>query len=132
MATINHKQGVTRRGFLGLSSAALATAGLFVEANTAGDAAASENTIKPDSFSVTGKIALEEHFALPESAGTDYGVSLRDLPTPDLRDKIMEIGSGRIADMDRGGLDICILSLVSPGIQVIPGVLQAVALAQRE
>jgi 2,3-dihydroxybenzoate decarboxylase len=78
-----------------------------------------------------GKIALEEHFALPETVDTSYATSLRDLPTPELRLKILEVGSERIAEMDRGGLEICILSLVSPGIQVIPSVSQAVALSRR-
>jgi 2,3-dihydroxybenzoate decarboxylase len=41
------------------------------------------------------------------------------------------MGSGRIAEMDRGGLELCIVSLVSPGIQGIPSISQAIAAARR-
>lgn len=33
--------------------------------------------------------------------------------------------------MDRGGLDVCVLSLVGPGIQGIPDVSQAIRIAKR-
>ena len=54
-----------------------------------------------------------------------------DLPTPEFRQQILDVGSARIAEMDRGGLEISILSLGAPGIQAIPGASQAVALARR-
>jgi hypothetical protein len=38
------------------------------------------DTAKPDSAPMTGKIALEEHFVLPETVDTSYAI--RDLPTP--------------------------------------------------
>ncbi len=85
MGTINRKNRITRRGFLELSSAALATTGLLGNANAAkampdpGDAT---DRVKPDSAVLTGKIALEEHFALPE---TDLASSLGyTLATPEL------------------------------------------------
>ena len=74
------------------------------------------------------KIALEEHFVLAETIDTSYAV--RDLP-PTIREKILDLGSGRIADMDRGGLDICILSLTAPGVQAVTNVGQAIAQARR-
>lgn len=83
----------------------------------------------PDSAPVTGKIALEEHFALPE---TDLDSSLGYVsPTPELRLQIQDMGKTRIAEMDRGGVELCILSLLSPGIQAIPSISPAVALARR-
>jgi 2,3-dihydroxybenzoate decarboxylase len=39
--------------------------------------------------------------------------------------------SGRIAEMDRGGIEICIVSLVGPGIQAIANPTEAVELARR-
>jgi len=132
MGTMNRRSQITRRGFLELSSAALATAGLLGDANAAnGDALAGNavDTAKPDSAPIAGKIALEEHFVLPETADTSYAI--RDLPTPELRQKVLDVGSGRIAEMDRGGVEICILSHVAAGIQAIPNVSQAIDLARR-
>src|SRR5260370_17320200 len=86
MGTINRKNRITRRGFLELSSAALATTGLLGNANAAKPMPGPGNatdTVKPDSAVVPGKIALEEHFALPE---TDLASSLGyPLSTPHFR-----------------------------------------------
>lgn len=68
-----------------------------------------------------GKIALEEHFVIPETLAASYGAP----GGPDFQHRLQDIGSSRIAEMDRGGLDICILSLVGDGIQAIPDVSKA-------
>src|SRR5215470_15173843 len=131
MATINLEGRITRRGFLELSSAALASAGLIGNANAGKSPPSAESPVesaKPDAGPLVGKIALEEHFVLAENIDTSYAV--RDLP-PETRHKILDLGSGRIAEMDRGGLDICILSLTAPGIQAVPNITQAVAQARR-
>jgi 2,3-dihydroxybenzoate decarboxylase len=130
METTNPEGGITRRGFLGRSSAALASAGL-VRNGYADSVLRDENVLddaKPSSEPLAGKIALEEHFVLAETIDTSYAV--RDLH-PETRSKILDLGSGRIADMDRGGLDICILSLTAPGVQAIPNVKEAIAQARR-
>lgn len=132
METINPRNQITRRGFLELSSAALATAGLLGDANAANATPVAGNAVDPakaDSAPITGKIALEEHFVLPETADTSYAI--RDLPTPELRRKVLDVGSGRIAEMDRGGVEICILSHVAAGIQAIPNASKANDLARR-
>src|SRR5215470_8135375 len=131
MATINPEDRITRRGFLELSSAALASAGLIGNANAGKSPHSAESTVEsanPDAAPLVGKIALEEHFVLAENIDTSYAV--RDLP-PETRHKILDLGSGRIAEMDRGGLDICILSLTAPGIQAVPNITQAIAQARR-
>jgi 2,3-dihydroxybenzoate decarboxylase len=64
----------------------------------------------PDSTPKPGKIGLEEHFALPGTIDASY----TSLPTPESRLKILDMGSGRIAEMDRGGLELCILSDSGP------------------
>jgi len=77
--------------------------------------------------SLTGKIALEEHFALPDAADAAYN----DQPTPDFRLQMLDIGDRRIAEMDRGGVEVCILSHTAPGVQGIPNVSEAIAAARR-
>ena len=78
---------------------------------------------------MTGKIALEEHFVLPEAVDTSYAI--RDLPTKELRQKVLDVGSGRIAEMDRGGVELCILSHVAAGVQAVPSPSEAIALSRR-
>jgi hypothetical protein len=90
MPTMNPEGSITRRGFLGLSSAALASAGLIGNANAAKSAPSLDSTAdsaNPDAVPPLGKIALEEHFVLPESIETSYAV--RDLP-PETRHKILD------------------------------------------
>jgi len=131
MGATNPDGRITRRGFLERSSAALASAGLVGNAYAAKSAFSSESTVdspNPSAMPLAGKIALEEHFVLAETIDTSYAV--RDLP-PQIRNKILDVGSGRISEMDRGGLDICVLSLTAPGVQAVPNVTQAIAQALR-
>jgi predicted TIM-barrel fold metal-dependent hydrolase len=131
MGTINRNGRITRRGFLEFSSAALATAGLLGNANATAATPVARKSMdadEPGPAPMIGKIALEEHFVLAETIDTSYAV--RDLP-PETRHKILDVGSGRIAEMDRGGLDICILSLTAPGVQAVPNITQAIAQARR-
>ena len=124
---------ITRRGFLELGSAAFATAGLLgnVEAaKAAPDSGKKVDTSKADSALLTRKIALEEHFALPETADATYAIGGKPW-TPEFRLQIQDMGSGRIAEMDRGGVELCILSFVAPGIQGIPGISQSIAMSRR-
>jgi 2,3-dihydroxybenzoate decarboxylase len=82
---------------------------------------------KTDSMPTPGKIALEEHFVSSETMDASYGAA----GSPEFRLQLEEIGSGRIAEMDRGGVELCILSLVGPGIQAIPDIRQAIGVARR-
>ena len=120
MVATNPKVGITRRGFLERSSAGLASAVLIGNVDAANPALGSESmveSLKPAAVPLAGKIALEEHFVLAETIDSSYAV--RELP-PETRHKILDVGSERIAEMDRGGLDICILSLTAPGVQAVP------------
>lgn len=85
---------------------------------------------EPSSSPVRGKIALEEHFTLPETTEADKSLGYTPF-SPELRRQIEDMGSGRLAEMDRGGVELSILSLPGPGIQAIPNSSQAVATAQR-
>ena len=131
MAIRNPKHQVTRRGFLELSSGALLSAGLFEPANASARAAGFSNTDAPapEATPMTGRIALEEHFAVEELIDSSY--ALKDLPSPEARQEILDVGSGRVAEMDRAGVEIAILSLVGPGVQPIRNVAQAIGAARR-
>jgi predicted TIM-barrel fold metal-dependent hydrolase len=114
---------ITRRGFLELASAALASAGLAAKANAANSAVYADPTAPaegPEATSPNGKIALEEHFTLREIT-ENYAV----------KDQLLDLGAGRLADMDRGGLELCVLSLTAPGVQAVPDTSRAIALARR-
>lgn len=124
------EQGLTRRSFLELGSMAFATAGVLGSASSGATVSASAAGATPgqtQSAAMTGKIALEEHFAMAETVASSTAAA----HSPEFRKKILEMGSGRIAEMDRGGVELCILSLVNPGIQGIPAVQQAISLARR-
>jgi 5-carboxyvanillate decarboxylase len=94
------------------------------------------------------KIAFEEHFTTEEQAGyirdiiekkypvkevnqqeEHMNLEIRWVPTSDqsatlggsstIMKKLLETGTGRIKDMDEAGIDIQVLSLVSPGVQML-------------
>jgi gamma-resorcylate decarboxylase len=69
------------------------------------------------------KIALEEHFALPETLGDSEQYAVAGAWT-DLQQKLLDLGDRRVSEMDRHGIAWAILSLNSPAIQAIadPGV----------
>jgi predicted TIM-barrel fold metal-dependent hydrolase len=130
MTAISQKDRITRRGFIERGAGALASPGVLGginAASAANDALKEVGTTVPDSPAITGKIALEEHFGLSETAVTGYAAS----GTPEIRLKLEEIGSGRVAEMDRGGVEFCLLSLTAPGIQAIPDSSQAVSMSRR-
>ena len=62
--------GLTRRSFLELGSMALATAGVLGSADAAGAMPGEASQGATHSAAMTGKIALEEHFAIPETVGS--------------------------------------------------------------
>jgi 2,3-dihydroxybenzoate decarboxylase len=131
MGAINQQDRVTRREFLEFSSVALASAGLLGDGSAAkaAEMASTVDTTQSGSTSMARKIALEEHFVLPENVDTTYAI--RDLPTPELRQKVLDVGGGRIAEMDRGGVEISILSHAAVGAQSILDVSQAIVFSRR-
>jgi 2,3-dihydroxybenzoate decarboxylase len=115
---------------LELSTGALATSGVLARAEATKAEPGMGNTVdtaKPEPGPMTGKIALEEHFALPEDADAAYRVA----PTPDFRVKMLDIGDQRIAEMDRGGVELCILSHAAPGVQAIVSRSEAIVTSRR-
>lgn len=79
---------------------------------------------------MNGKIALEEHFALPETladstpyaAGTGWS---------GLEQRLLDREHHRLSEMDRHGIAFAILSLNSPAIQAIPDRARAAEIARR-
>ena len=81
------------------------------------------------------KIAIEEAFATPEllaewqkilDAGAVgepgfkslYAPFLKSPATRDIREKLLDVGLGRIHEMDQHGIDIQVLSITAPGVQM--------------
>ena len=119
---------VTRRGFFERGSKAFVAATIFSTVNSSyPQEAAARDSTKSDSKPVLGKIALEEHFVIPETLTASYGAA----GSAEFQRQLADIGEGRIAEMDRGGVELCILSLVGPGIQAIPAIPQAIDIARR-
>jgi len=132
MTKMHHKGEITRRGFFERSAEALATAGILaggLDATEVGpDWGRKLDPATPDPTQKCGKIALEEHFALPGTIPDSY----TSLPTPESRLQIQDLGSGRIAEMDRSGLELCILSESGPAsIQTVLDTSEAVARSRR-
>jgi len=129
---VDRTSKITRRGFVQSGAGALATTGIFAgiaEAGSISTFGTTQETAKPHSTGVSrmsGKIALEEHFALPEGDNA-YHIA----PTPDFRLQMVDLGERRLADMDRGGVEICILSHTAPGLQAILDTSAAIAAARR-
>jgi 2,3-dihydroxybenzoate decarboxylase len=119
MMPTNQEAGITRRGFMRVGSGAALAAGVL------GSAAGTENSLP--SASLPGKIALEEHFDFLATASASYAAP----GSPEFQRQIQDLGSGRMAEMDRGGVELCILSLVSPGIQAITNARQAIDVARQ-
>jgi 2,3-dihydroxybenzoate decarboxylase len=117
--------GITRRGFLGSATVLFGAAGIPA-ANLLSTTSQPEATIA-ESMPMPGKIALEEHFVIPETLNASYGAA----GSPEFRMQLEDIAAKRIAAMDRGGIDVCVLSLVGPGIQGIPDTAEAIRVARR-
>jgi 2,3-dihydroxybenzoate decarboxylase len=80
---------------------------------------------------VQGKIALEEHFAIPETLGSVKGIIGQTEWAAEVRRRLVDTEDLRLATMDRHGIERSILGLNSPAIQGILDTRQAVETARR-
>ncbi len=68
------------------------------------------------------KIILEEHFSTPEVGG--YATKVLSTIDHDfiayVKPRLADIGALRIEDMDKNGIDISVLSVTTPGVQMEP------------
>ena len=77
-----------------------------------------------------GKIALEEHFAIPETLDNSRGI-FPDRVWQELRSRNLDIHERRLALMDQHGIEMMLLSLNSPGVQEIPDPARAYEIARK-
>ncbi len=66
-----------------------------------------------------GKIAFEEHMAIPETLGEAKAFAGESGSWDEFTDDILDLDDKRIAYMDKAGIELAILSLNAPAIQSI-------------
>ena len=72
-----------------------------------------------------GKIGLEEHFAVPETALNPRG-TYADVTWAELKRRLLELHGERLALMDEHGIEMMVVSLNAPAVQAIPDPAKAV------
>ena len=77
-----------------------------------------------------GKIALEEHFAIPATLADSRGF-LPEEHWPELSSRLIDIHAKRLAEMDKHGIEMMILSLNAPAVQAIHDIAKADDIARR-
>jgi 2,3-dihydroxybenzoate decarboxylase len=77
-----------------------------------------------------GKIGLEEHFAIDDTLQDSKGF-LADATWPELESRLLDMQERRLAEMDRHGMQMMILSLNAPAIQGIPDAKKANEIARK-
>lgn len=111
-------RGLSRKGFLGMSGALVASAGIAGSA----EAARASDARNRRAIRI---VALEEHVVLPVvlAAWTRAGfpeVGARGYGDDPTAQRLRDVGERRLADMDDQGVDVQVLSLASPGVQNLP------------
>lgn len=76
------------------------------------------------------KIALEEHFSIPELA-EDSRIYFKPEVWTEFKQRVLDLQTLRIADMDQCGIETAILSQNSPAIQAIPEKKRAIEFAKK-
>jgi predicted TIM-barrel fold metal-dependent hydrolase len=77
-----------------------------------------------------GKIALEEHFAIPDTLEDSHGY-FPERVWEEVKSRVMDIQERRLREMDENGIEMTILSLNAPAVQAIPDRLRAAAIARK-
>src|SRR5215471_8161711 len=73
--------------------------------------------------SMQGKIALEEHFAIPETLADSRGY-FPDRVWQEVKSRVLDLHERRLKLMDEHGIEMMLLSLNAPGAQAIPDTAQ--------
>jgi 2,3-dihydroxybenzoate decarboxylase len=79
---------------------------------------------------MSGRIALEEHFAIPETLGDSEQYAVAGEWTR-LRARLLDLHDMRLSEMDAHGIQLAVLSLNAPGVQGIPEASRAIDVARR-
>ena len=77
-----------------------------------------------------GKVALEEHFAIPETLQDSAGFA-PEADWPELKGRLLDIQDRRLREMDAHGIEMMLLSLNAPAVQAIPDREKANEIARR-
>ena len=77
-----------------------------------------------------GKIALEEHFAIPETLADSRGY-FPDRVWQEVKSRALDLHERRLTLMDEHGIEMMLLSLNAPAVQAIPDAAQAHEIARR-
>src|SRR5262245_49544791 len=77
-----------------------------------------------------GKIGLEEHFAVPDTAVNPRG-TYSDHTWAELKGRLLELHDERLALMDKHGIEMMVVSLNAPAVQAVADAKTAVALARQ-
>src|ERR1700684_392893 len=77
-----------------------------------------------------GKIALEEHFAIPETLADALGY-FPDRGWQEVKSRVLDLHERRLKLMDEHGIEMMLLSLNAPAVQAIPDTAQAHEIARR-
>jgi gamma-resorcylate decarboxylase len=77
-----------------------------------------------------GKIALEEHFAIPETLEDSHGY-FPDRVWQEVKSRVMDIQDRRLREMDGNGIELMLLSLNAPAVQAIPDTARAAEIARK-
>ena len=80
-----------------------------------------------------GKIALEEHFAIPETINPAHDARYASwFPAwPDIKRRLLDLEQMRLPEMDKHGIELVILGLHNPAVQGIPDAKQAADVARK-
>ena len=76
------------------------------------------------------KIALEEHFAIPETLEDSHGY-FPDRVWQEVKSRVLDIHDRRLREMDENGIEIFLLSLNAPAVQAIPDKKRAAEIARK-
>jgi gamma-resorcylate decarboxylase len=77
-----------------------------------------------------GKIALEEHFAIPETLLDSRGY-FPDRVWQEVKSRVLDLHERRLKLMDAHGIEMMLLSLNAPAVQAIPDPGQAAEIARK-
>ncbi len=77
-----------------------------------------------------GKIALEEHFAIPETLADSRGY-FPDRVWQEVKSRVLDLHERRLSLMDEHGIEMMLLSLNAPAVQAIPDPAQAHEIARK-
>ena len=77
-----------------------------------------------------GKIALEEHFAIPETLDDSRGY-FPDRVWQGVKSRVLDLHERRLKLMDKNGVEMMLLSLNAPAVQAIPDPEQANEVARK-